>query len=405
MTGCGWTASPYGILTPLGLHRPMVRRHLYLASRPPRDKSRGQSSPAPVVPRNFSTYLNLLRLTAAMVVFLSHAVDPYFTASTIWDPERAGHKAVVLFFVLSGYVIAYVAREREHSLGVFLVSRAARIYSVAVPALLLSFAVEMLLWHLGKDAPIYQITQPLKYLAVFLSFTGDAWFLREDAFGNVPYWSLYYEVWYYAAFAAWFYLRGWTRPAGLLLVLLATGPRIWLLAPLWLGGCLLFHLHRRPGLHRPAARLLFVASLIALGLVVVGDPNGPINAWANTLSGGWMAAHLRYSQYVLGDLVTAAAVALNLYAARYAGLRFGRLARPIDWAASFTFALYLLHYPLLTLYRVLNLPLAALIAAVLASVLLLGQVTERQKDRVRAWLWHLLVLAPAGRWARLGRGS
>ena len=353
--------------------------------------------------RSFSTYLNLLRVLAAMAVFLSHAAESDFTNGTVWGPERLGHKSVILFFVLSGYVIAYVAREREHSLGAFLISRAARIYSVAVPALILSYAVEMLLWHLGETVPVYQLTQPLKYLPVFLTFTGDAWFLREDAFGNLPYWSLYYEVWYYAAFAAGFYLRGWTRVAVLLAIALLTGPRIWLLAPLWLAGGLVFRLHGRFRLNRRLARLLFAASLVAAWFVVVDDPILAINAWANAQSGGWMAARLRYSQFVLGDLLTGGVVALNVYAARDAELWFGRLAQPIAWGASFTFALYLLHYPLLSFYSALHLPVPALIAAVLASVLLLGQVTEQQKHRVRAWLSQLQPKSPPDLWANSGK--
>lgn len=338
------------------------------------------------MPSDFSAYLDLLRLAAACAVFLSHAVLPNLAPGSIWGPERLGHKAVILFFVLSGYVIAYVADARERGLGIFLVSRATRIYSVVLPALALSYGVEMLLWHLGKQASVYQLTQPLKYLLVFVTFTGGSWFLREEAFGNVPYWSLYYEVWYYAAFAAARYLRGWPRIAALLAVALITGPRIWLLAPLWLGGCLIYRLHRGPGPSRRTARVLFAASVAAAWFVVAQDPNGAINHWADTLSGGWIGAHLRYSQYALGDLLTGGVVAVNLYAARHAGLEFGRLAKPVTWCASFTFALYLMHYPLVLLFRALHLPLAVLIPAVLVSVLLLGQVTERQKGRVRTWL-------------------
>ncbi|HET8996031.1 MAG TPA: acyltransferase [Acetobacteraceae bacterium] len=347
--------------------------------------------------RSYSTYLNLLRILAALAVFLSHAAARSFTNGTVWAPERMGHKAVILFFVLSGYVIAYVAREREHTLASFAVSRAARIYSVALPALAVSFAVQLLLWHLGSRVPVYQLTQPLKYLAVFTTFMGDSWFLREDAFANVPYWSLFYEVWYYAGFAAVFYLRGWIRVVALVAVALLTGPRIWLLAPLWLLGCLVYRLHGRAGPGRLPARLLFAASLAAAWFVLVIDPNSAINAWADRLSGGWMGAHLRYSQYVLGDLLTGGVVAVNLYAARYADLRFGWAARPIAWGASFTFALYLLHYPLLQFYAALHLPVPALIAAVLGSALLLGQVTERQKDGLRAWMMAALSVPAIGR--------
>jgi peptidoglycan/LPS O-acetylase OafA/YrhL len=43
-------------------------------------------------------------------------------------PFAVGHKVVVVFFVLSGYVITYVACERERGLRDFVLARVARIY-------------------------------------------------------------------------------------------------------------------------------------------------------------------------------------------------------------------------------------------------------------------------------------
>ena len=42
-------------------------------------------------------------------------------------PFALGHKVVVVFFVLSGYVITYVACERERGLRDFVLARVARI--------------------------------------------------------------------------------------------------------------------------------------------------------------------------------------------------------------------------------------------------------------------------------------
>src|SRR5260221_5563674 len=57
-------------------------------------------------------------------------------------PHHAGHSAVVIFFVLSGYVITYVASERETTLRDFALSRCARIYAVAVPTLILAIVLD-----------------------------------------------------------------------------------------------------------------------------------------------------------------------------------------------------------------------------------------------------------------------
>src|ERR671933_1824516 len=97
-----------------------------------------------------STYMNALRLVAAAVVFLTHYAYGTFTRGAVPTFGHNGHSAVIVFFVLSGFVITYVASEREPSLRHFVASRAARIYSVALPALALTSAVDLLLFANGN---------------------------------------------------------------------------------------------------------------------------------------------------------------------------------------------------------------------------------------------------------------
>ena len=60
--------------------------------------------------RAFSIYLDAIRFLAALLVLFYHA-------NWIYRPgilfTSLGHEAVVIFFVLSGFVIAYVAETRE----------------------------------------------------------------------------------------------------------------------------------------------------------------------------------------------------------------------------------------------------------------------------------------------------
>jgi peptidoglycan/LPS O-acetylase OafA/YrhL len=52
--------------------------------------------------------------------------------------------AVVVFFVLSGYVIGFVVDAKETTASLFTVSRLARLYSVVLPALILTFICDEL---------------------------------------------------------------------------------------------------------------------------------------------------------------------------------------------------------------------------------------------------------------------
>lgn len=67
------------------------------------------------VDRQTAIYLNLLRVIAASFVFLEHFSLTRISAGT-FDPVGVyGHDAVMVFFVISGYVIAYVVNERGYT--------------------------------------------------------------------------------------------------------------------------------------------------------------------------------------------------------------------------------------------------------------------------------------------------
>jgi peptidoglycan/LPS O-acetylase OafA/YrhL len=159
-------------------------------------------SPNPIPP-DLSAFIDLLRLSAAAVVFLAHLSSFDAGGRSLPVTGTLAHSAVVVFFVISGYVIASAAR-RDGSAAGYAVSRAARIYSVALPALALTFILDV-----ATGNTSYQHAQPWKYLPLFLGFATDWWFLTENAFSNVPYWSLSYEVWYYVIFGIALFARGW----------------------------------------------------------------------------------------------------------------------------------------------------------------------------------------------------
>lgn len=89
--------------------------------------------------RSFSLYLDIIRLAAAVVVYLTHS-------GLIVDGKvflgAYGHSAVVVFFVLSGYVIAYVTDQKETDWRTYTASRVSRVYSVAIPALVVTLVAD-----------------------------------------------------------------------------------------------------------------------------------------------------------------------------------------------------------------------------------------------------------------------
>jgi peptidoglycan/LPS O-acetylase OafA/YrhL len=92
--------------------------------------------------RQTSVYLDLIRFTAALIVFLGRTSGQRMTGGLPWPIAPSMNEPVTIFFVLSGYVIAYVCDRKERSSSTFIVSRAARIYSVALPARILTFSLD-----------------------------------------------------------------------------------------------------------------------------------------------------------------------------------------------------------------------------------------------------------------------
>lgn len=342
-----------------------------------------------------SICLDLVRFAAALVVLVCHAAQSGLYSGRFPDSPLAQHYAVVVFFVLSGLVIAASAQRRRSTLTQYAIARAARILPVSLSALAFSTAAFLIATGLGGSAMHTDTYGDLSLRGTLLPLL----FLSESAWGagpvwNPPYWSLCYEVWYYALFGAAVYLRGPARIAALTACALLAGPRILLLLPIWLVGVVLAlsPLARRTG---PVAGAL----LLAAGLA---------GAWFHTavVIPGWhlMQAltapfhlQLSFSRFALSDLLLALAVA-----AAFAGLRplttrwpapWLALERPARALAGFSFTLYLFHWPLLLLAKTVglvagrSLPAFALeIAGLIGIAYVISLATERQSHRVRARL-------------------
>jgi peptidoglycan/LPS O-acetylase OafA/YrhL len=350
---------------------------------------RGERRAALPLSQEFSTFLDLVRLVAAFTVFLGHLSDPSLGGEALRGFLPLAKSAVIAFFVLSGYVIAWSA-QRDGTATQYAVNRAARIYSVALPALLLTWGLDLFLrsYDPALLRSAYQLVHPWKYLPLFVTFTSEFWFLNENAFSNIPFWSLSYEVWYYVVFGILVFARGPWRWWLSGVVLLLMGPRLWLLFPTWLLGVAICRFHEQHALPRGWARPLLVlgaAAMIALKWSGIDDS---LNDAFNAALQGFPAARLRYSQNVVGDTLFALAVGTMILAARDARLSLLKPAHAVVAAlASVSFSLYLVHFPLLLTFGAL-MPRQCLAIALstLAVAIAFGMVFERRKRLLRRWL-------------------
>jgi peptidoglycan/LPS O-acetylase OafA/YrhL len=327
-----------------------------------------------------SLYLDLVRFAAALMVFLVHLGYGPLVGGAFGNFNQFGTPAVLVFFVLSGFVISHVRASREQTLVAYTVARISRLYSVALPALVLTAVFD----SIGRLArpDLYPIGLSAMAFLRCLTFTNALWGGGYPFGSTVTYWSLGFEVPYYMLFATVAFARGWTRLMLFALVAGVAGPEIMAMFPAWLLGCGCHALCRREWRMGALAWPLFMLPAAGFAVLVWHGALQPI-----ALGFGFTAR----------PLLLAYAVAL-LFAAHLIGARcvsdwLGRalspLAGPIRWVANTTFTLYLLHLPLAFLLRSL-LPegarpwqaAAVLLPGVLAATFLVAEFTEKRKS---AW--------------------
>ena len=89
-----------------------------------------------------STFLDLLRIGAALFVFFHHCAQ-FWTPRVFAVTAPVAHSAVIVFFVLSGYVISNSTLGKRRGPRQFIVARLSRLYSVVLPSLFLTFCLQM----------------------------------------------------------------------------------------------------------------------------------------------------------------------------------------------------------------------------------------------------------------------
>jgi peptidoglycan/LPS O-acetylase OafA/YrhL len=342
----------------------------------------------PFVTSRMAAWLDLIRAVAALAVLLGHGVQVMGYTGYFPFTIALQQNAVIVFFVLSGLLIAHSAA-RAPSLRSYAIARVSRILPVSVGAVAISLAVGLV--DAGLNAPTLfaadaQAGDPASGFAALL-FLGEGYWQTFEL--NPPHWSLCYEVWFYALFGAAVFLKGRTQALWLAVLCLAAGANVLLLLPCWLFGVAL---HRWGGelplrWARPALALAF-ASLFAVQHLA-----GPLLGVLMKLA-PW---DLGYSLYALSDLILAACIAVGLMGMRtltaHGVVIPSRVQPVIRYFAEMSFSLYLLHWPVLKLLRLAGVSvggnpvgLGAVLVLVVAVSAGFAALTEHKRPAVRAWL-------------------
>ena len=345
--------------------------------------------------KEFSLYLDLVRFLAAVTVVIYHSNYRELIPASL-PIRNAGHSAVIVFFVLSGFVVAYVVDTKERTALEYWSSRLSRIYSVAVPAVILTLILD----NIGEQlVPHYKTTHDYGYVRIFSSlvFMNEFWTVSIQTFSNVPYWSLCYEMWYYITFGIIMFIKGAARIWLIVGCCLLLGPKILLLSPIWYVGVYLYRSKRLNSITPFWGGVIFLVSIVACVKFHQFYVTDYFLEKLKMAVGPYWYIQLAFSKYFLSDYLLVLIVAFNFVGFRaishLAGPLLFPIAKPIRFLASFTFSLYIYHQPVMLFFAALidgdatgYLFYSQVIFCTALTILLLGFMTEQQRGKLKHWL-------------------
>jgi peptidoglycan/LPS O-acetylase OafA/YrhL len=360
-----------------------------------------------------SVLLDLLRALAAFMVLAEHWRNFFFVDfselpvshrrmfAVPYALSVTGHEAVIIFFLLSGFLICgsvlRMLKRNAWTWRGYATHRLVRLWIVILPGLVLGAMWDTLgvsvqhtrLLYVGDAAN--HMMHNVAYQRQLTVFLGNVFFLQGVAvptFGsNGALWSLANEFWYYVLFplgllALWNSQRLVMRVScGLLFIVIAFWLRGSLLPrfPIWLAGAFLSML---PEL-RVSTRIRWVAALIYVGVVVALQLSAP---------------HLALLVFDFLFAIGTAAL-LWVFVSSTSVARPTRTVRAIRFLARGSFSLYVVHMPLLAFVaaycvgasRWKPTPMHLLEALVILAFTVvyafaIAYFTEFRTDRVRGWI-------------------
>lgn len=383
----------------------------------------------------FQSLLDLMRWVAAIVVFAAHLRHHVFVnpgkvvadaegpiTSLFYTATGLGFEALAMFVVLSGFLVGGLGvakcRVGRFSLGTYSLDRFTRVFLPFVPAVLCGWALDTWASQNFSDLGLYDATHPLiegrPSQSAYQNGLGGSvvmgnlamlqYFFVRPVGSNIPLWYLSVEFWLYVVFGCGVALvagSSWLRRALALLLIAAIAYlldyRLAAWGVMWVLG-LAAAASGGKRLQRP-----IISSIVLVA------------ALATVLKIGHMRA-TGVTQWLAVQYLPPLAFAYFIFSMRGVGSAFLTRTRRLNgFMASFSFSLYLIHYPVMIAligfaWKDLGFtglaqgyqPNATYGIIVYASILVLtlalafafAWCTERRTDAVKAFLRSRLFRAP-----------
>jgi peptidoglycan/LPS O-acetylase OafA/YrhL len=334
-------------------------------------------------------WLDFLRFMAALIVVATHTRGAVFLEWSALTPNsqnpitgmffaatRLGEEAVIIFFVISGYLVGGRSFERiiqKQFVPVdYAIDRITRIWIPLVPALVISALLSE------------QFESPAVWFGNLIGLQGA---LVPSLGGNAPLWSLAYEIWFYVlVYALGRQVESNKLDFVSILLLMAVAIVFCRLSFhylfCWLLGAYCYV--KPPSISVKST--LIIAVLVCLAAIAGSQARGPLAIGVD---------HVRGLKELL-DLVLAFGAALLCSA--LVKVPISRQRRWFTYLAGFSYTLYLVHAPLLlyvarkyiTRRSTVDIVGLLLYGALLLSFIVISWVLylifERNTSTVRQWI-------------------
>lgn len=357
---------------------------------------------------SMSVSLDGIRALASQAVVVGHTIS-FFGVLPQLQPPSAPYMqniGVVVFFVLSGYLISYtVWRKRAkgpYTFRTYAIERFARIFSGFLPGLALIVVLDaVVILHDSSRyayAGQYSVSSLVANLAMvqdhdFATFVSrfvpgivKPWIAGVTTFGSGrPLWTLAIEWWIYMAFG-WFVLAGASR---------SRHPVRYLGTAVLVAALPLFNLVGGRG---NSLTLMWIMGALAFWLSLTLPPRWSVRtslamALLLTLAAAYRVFLTKQEYDLVFACLLAGALFFMLSTFRMSSFRYPTpIPRAAKLFAGYSLTLYLIHYTILAAMVAVDLPLPKPLLVVSAICLcnvvaaLIAWPTEMQHKRFAAWL-------------------
>ncbi|PNH94606.1 acyltransferase family protein [Vibrio diazotrophicus] len=284
-------------------------------------------------------------LRAALFVDFSNLSSSSYLDKFFYFITGFGHESVIIFFVLSGYLVGGSVLEKSNIDWIeYLSKRIFRLWVVLIPALFFTFLVDICIELLNKDVlsgAQYVVinsgpNSDHPYSSGIIIFISNLFFLQNinmPIFGsNGPLWSLSNEFWYYILFPVLLMLYRAEFNQKLIYLTISLLLILWL--PLevlkyflvWVFGVVAFYLNKKNHLN---SRMVYI-SILAFGMAMVLSRVGA------------------FSSVFLSDVIIGIMFSLTI-TCQFKKNNNKFMERIVHFFSDISYTLYLFHFPLVIL--------------------------------------------------------